>query len=145
MQVLKHKRNHSAIRSRLNFALAYLAIASSILIVAYAIVLKPENMVLLLALSPVGLGVGSGNLRYIRNRPASPRDWMYEHLGAMLGGGIAFHTAFAVFGSTRIFDIDLTGWVTVVPWILPAAIGIPATFVWTRYYRRKFGDLGTAV
>ncbi len=71
----------------------------------------------------------------------SPRGWMYEHLGAMLGAGIAFHTAFAVFGASRLFDIGLTGWVSVIPWVLPAAVGIPATIIWTRSYRRRYGEL----
>lgn len=31
-----------------------------------------------------------------------------------------------------------------LPWILPAAIGIPATFLWQRHYRRKFGELPPA-
>ena len=62
----------------------------------------------------------------------------------MIGAGIAFHTAFAVFGSSRLFDIGLTGWIAVIPWVLPAAIGIPATILWTRHYRRKFGELGVA-
>jgi hypothetical protein len=35
----------------------------------------------------------------------------------------------------------LTGWISVVPWVLPTVIGIPASEIWTRYYRRKFGDL----
>lgn len=46
----------------------------------------------------------------------------------------------AVFGSTRLFDIGLTGWVAIIPWVAPAAIGIPAIFIWTRQYRLKFGD-----
>ena len=29
----------------------------------------------------------------------------------------------------------------IVPWVLPAAIGIPAIAIWTRYYRKKFGEL----
>ena len=101
-------------------------------------------MILLFALSPIGIGAGSGNLRYMNTPPSSPRGWMYEHLGAMLGAGIAFHTAFAVFGSTRLFDIGLTGWIAIIPWVLPAAIGIPATVIWTRHYRRKFGELEAA-
>jgi hypothetical protein len=64
-------------------------------------------------------------------------------MNAMIGTGIAFHTAFAVFGSGRLFDLGLEGWVAVIPWILPALIGIPAVAIWTRHYQRKFGDLAT--
>ena len=85
-------------------------------------------------------------LQYMSGKTrTSPRAWLYEHLGSMLGAGIAFHTAFAVFGSAQLFDLGLSGWTAVVPWVAPAAIGIPAIFLWTRHYRRKFGDLpGTA-
>lgn len=144
MQVLQSKRDPAAIGTPLNIALAWSAIAASIFIILYAAILRPSNMVLLFALSPIGLVVGFGNLRYFKGASSSPRAWMYEHLGAMLGGGIAFHTAFAVFGSAQLFDLGLTGWVAVIPWVLPAAIGIPATSIWTRHYQRKFGELGNA-
>lgn len=142
MQVLRNKRDPAAMRTPLNLALACAAIAASAGIILYGLVLSPPNALLLFALSPIGFGVGAGNLRYIRKPPVSGRSWMYEHLGAMLGGGIAFHTAFAVFGASQLFDIGLTGWAAVIPWVLPAAIGIPATFIWTRHYRRKFGEPG---
>ena len=144
MAVLRHKRDPAAVRTPLNLALAYLAFASSVALIAYAILMSPPNAILLYALSPIGFGVGGGNLRYMNKPPESPRAWLYEHLGAMIGSGIAFHTAFAVFGSTRLFDIGLTGWIAVIPWVLPAMIGIPATILWTRHYRRKFGELGAA-
>jgi len=34
------------------------------------------------------------------------------------------------------------GWIGVLPWLLPAAVGIPASVLWTRRYRRRFGELG---
>jgi len=144
MVVLRHKRDPAKVRTPLNAALAYAAIAASVALILYAIIESPPNFIVLLALSPIGLGVGSGNLRYMRNPPGSPRAWMYEHLGAMLGAGIAFHTAFAVFGSAQLFDIGLSGGLAIVPWVAPAAIGIPATIIWTRHYRRKFGEIGAA-
>ncbi len=141
MGVLKHKRDPAALRTPLNALLAYASILASTLLIAYALIVSPPTRILLIALSPIGFGVGFGNLRYINSGGLSPRAWMYEHLGAMLGAGIAFHTAFAVFGATRLFDIGLTGWIAVIPWIAPAAIGIPATVIWTRHYRAKFGEL----
>jgi len=141
MAVLRHKRDPAALRTNLNFALAYSAIAASAGIILYALLFAPPNKILLFALSPIGFGAGFGNLRYIKSPAPSKRAWMYEHLGAMLGAGIAFHTAFAVFGSTRIFDIGLSGWISIVPWIAPTIIGVPAITLWTRHYRRKFGEL----
>lgn len=140
MGVLRHKQEPVALKTPLNLALAYAAIAASAGIVLYALVLAPPNRILLYALSPLGLFVGSGNLGFMNLQRPSPRAWFYEHMGAMLGAGIAFHTAFAVFGMTRLFDIGISGWVAVIPWVLPAIVGVPATAIWTRYYRRRFGD-----
>ena len=127
-------------RTTLNKTLAYGTILASTGLILYALILAPPNKILLLALSPIGFTCGFGNLAYMRSDPVPKRAWMYEHLGAMLGSGIAFHTAFAVFGSTRLFDIGLTGWVAIIPWIAPTAIGIPAIFLWTRHYRLKYRD-----
>lgn len=64
-------------------------------------------------------------------------DWWYLHMESMLGLGIAFHTAFFVFGGSRIWGELPGGW-AIVPWILPTVIGVTASNVWTGYYRRKF-------
>lgn len=139
--VLGNKRQPQNMRTSLNRFLALASIAASAFIVLYALVIAPPNRILLFALSPIGIATGLGILRYIGSEPPSRRAWMYEHLGAMLAAGIAFHTAFAVFGAGRLFDIGLEGWIAVIPWIAPTAIGIPAIALWTRHYRRKFGEL----
>ena len=77
-------------------------------------------------------------LHYMRREPNNRMAWFYEHIGAILGAGIAFHTAFAVFGASRLFEFRLPGAWQVVPWILPALVGIPAIVLTTRHYRRKF-------
>ena len=140
MGVLRHKRDPAALQTPLNITLAYAAIGASVCIILYALVIAPPNRILLFALSPLGFLIGSGNLSFMKLAQPSARAWFYEHMGAMLGAGIAFHTAFAVFGMTRLFDIGISGWVAVIPWILPTLIGVPATAIWTRHYRRKFGD-----
>jgi hypothetical protein len=140
MAVLRNKKNPEALRTALNITLAYSAIAASVAIICYALIFSPPNKILLFALSPIGLGTGYGNLRYMMSAVPKQRAWMLEHLAAMLAAGIAFHTAFAVFGATRLFDIGLSGWVAVIPWIMPTVIGIPAITLWSRHYRRKFGE-----
>jgi hypothetical protein len=141
MQVLRHKADPAAMRSGLTVGLSYVAVFASAAVILYALLLDPPNKILLFALSPIGIANGIGQLRYMKAVDLSRRAWMYEHIGAMLGSGIAFHTAFAVFGSSRLFDIELTGWLQIVPWVAPAAIGIPAIVLWTRHYQRKFGEL----
>ena len=97
------------------------------------------------ALSPIGVLVGLGNLRFARRPYESPMSWWYEHMGSMLGGGIAFHTAFLVIGAGRLLGTYFTGIYAVIPWVLPALIGIPATHIWVGYYRRKFERRGFGI
>jgi hypothetical protein len=141
VQVLHHKRDPAVLRTTLNRALSIGSIVASVGIIAYALIFSPPNKILLFALSPIGFGNGYGQLRYMNGEKPGKRGWMYEHLGAMLGAGIAFHTAFGVFGSSRLFDFELTGWISVIPWIAPTVVGIPAIVLWTRHYRQKFGEL----
>jgi hypothetical protein len=142
-QVLLHKQGLADMNRPLNRVLAWMAIASSIGLIGYAIYFNPAVKIILFALSPIGLSTGSGILKAIKGKRSEKKAWFYEHMGAMLGCGIAFHTAFAVFGSAQLFDLRLEGWIAIIPWILPTAIGIPAIVVWTRNYQRKFGDLAT--
>lgn len=135
------RRDPAAIATPLDRGLATLAMAASVALVAFALLWRTDWTPILLALSPVGLASGWGIRRYLEGAKTSPRAWLYEHLQATLGAGIAFHTAFAVFGLRRLFDVPATGVAGMLPWILPAAIGIPGTFLWERHYRRKLGEL----
>jgi hypothetical protein len=96
------------------------------------------------ALSVIGFLVGPGNLRFARQPYPTPMAWWYEHMGSMLGGGIAFHTAFLVLGAGRLFGITLEGPIAILPWLLPTIVGVPVTSIWVGYYRRKFNEVGGA-
>ncbi|MFT5098897.1 MAG: hypothetical protein ACI9HY_001011 [Planctomycetaceae bacterium] len=145
LQVLENKKDIMTMDTSVNRSMAWLAIFASAGLITYNIYFQPPNMIVLFALSPIGFGIGSGILKAIKGKRPEKKVWFYEHMGAMIGTGIAFHTAFAVFGISRLFDLGLDGWIAVIPWILPALIGIPGTVIWTRYYKRKFNDYGPAV
>lgn len=138
--VLREKKDPARLGTAFNKALGYGAIAGSLAVIAYALIIQPPVMIVLLALSPIGLLVGPQILAYFKGKETSKRAWWYSHMGAMIGAGIAFHTAFLVFGVTRLFDIGLSGPLAFVPWVLPTLIGVPANIIWERYYRRKFND-----
>lgn len=88
-----------------------------------------------------GLGASGRILLFMRKPRLARMAWWYMHMECMLGAGIAFHTAFFVFGFSRLFNFQLQGPWALLPWLLPAAIGIPATQIWIRHYKNKFGDL----
>ena len=135
--VLRQKRDLTALDTPYRRATAWSMIGASVFIVGWAIYWQPSNAILLYALSPIGIGNGFGILAVLRGRRAGPGQWKLEHLNALIGCGIAFHTAFAVFGMSRFLPVQLPGAWQVLPWILPAAIGIPASIIWTRYYRSR--------
>ncbi|MEM9531804.1 MAG: hypothetical protein AAGA23_12890 [Pseudomonadota bacterium] len=91
--------------------------------------------VLMMGLSAIGLLGAPGEIRRILFVPNQGQEWKYQHMSSMLGAGIAAHTAFLVFGSSRFVDSSLGGSVWV--WLAPTLIGVPVTMIWTRYLRRK--------
>lgn len=98
-----------------------------------------EKYWLLVILGGTGLMSMVSDVRYIlRPRPA-PGVWLHKHLGNMIGVGIAFYTAFLVFGLGRVLDstlgLRLTGAWQLLPWIIPSAVGIPAAQLWVRRLR----------
>jgi hypothetical protein len=96
----------------------------------------------LIGLSPIGPFIGAGNLRYLLRGPQTRMHWWYEHLGSMVGTGIAGYTAFLVFGGSRLFPSVARSQLYTVFWVLPTIIGVPAIFMTVAYYQRKFKETG---
>ncbi|NNK48536.1 MAG: hypothetical protein HKP01_06665 [Gemmatimonadetes bacterium] len=141
-RVVETKNDPTEINTTAHRLLAIASMAGSVITIAYALLFWSGLSIIFLALGPIGIGIGSSMLRYMRDPAVSKMAWWYEHMGAMLGAGVAFHTAFVVFGAQRLFDYaGSLGALAWLPWVLPASVGIPASIIWTRYYRRKFGDL----
>lgn len=144
VRVVETKNDRRQIDTPFHRFLAIAPAVGSLVIIIYALRFWSDASIVFLVLSLVGLGQGRDIWRYMTREPASKMSWWYEHMGAMLGTGIAFHTAFAVCRASRLFDYSLSGSLAFVPWALPAAIGIPAIQIWTRHYRMRFGDLPSA-
>ena len=138
MRVVATRREPEKLRTPFHEALGWASIAGSVTVAAFALGAWSDVSPILLGLSPIGIFTGRSMLRLMRDPRARRMSWFYSHLGSMLGGGIAFHTAFAVFGARSLWGYELAGPLAAVPWVLPTAVGIPAIVVWTRYYRRRF-------
>lgn len=98
---------------------------------------------LLVILGGIGAWGTWADLRYVLRPPAFHMAWFCKHLECMLGGGIAFYTAFLVFGASRLYEklgIHLPGMWNLVPWILPSAIGIPLVSRWSWKYQKKYNE-----
>jgi hypothetical protein len=138
--VLRARREQRSIRTPAHTTFNVASIVASVAVVILGVMFRQP---ILLAMSPLGLLGGIEALKYARREAPSPMSWWYEHMGGMLGTGVAFHTAFLVFGARRLFGYETEGLLAIVPWILPTAIGIPAIVIWTNYYRRRFGEVAS--
>ena len=100
-------------------------------------------------LAPVTLGIVGAldarkNVAYLKTAPPYPNSWLSMHIECMVGAGIALYTAFSVFGFSRIVPFKLPGALGLIPWVLPAIIGMTAISVWTKQYKKQFRELPSA-
>ena len=141
VRVLATRTEPERLRTRFHTAINATVIAAAAGMILLSVVTRQPVFG---ALSVIGFLLGPGNLSFARKPYPTPMAWWYEHMGSMLGGGIAFHTAFLVLGAGRLFGITLEGPIAILPWLLPTIIGVPVTSIWVGYYRRKFNEVGPA-
>ena len=139
LRAVATRRTPERLRTPVHEALAWASMSGSVIVVGFGLAAWSEVSPMLLGLSPIGLFTGRRMLGLMRDPGGRRMGWFYSHLASMLGGGIAFHTAFIVFGAQRLWAYEIAGPLAVVPWVLPTIVGVPAIVVWTRHYRRKFG------
>lgn len=139
-QVLNTKASAEAFRTRFHAALGVLNAVAALAVLTLAWTVAPPGFVrILFTLFPIiGLSAAFETWQFFRHLPVDRRWWWYEHLGGMIGSGIAAHTAFGAFGLRQMFpELQLGPW-ALVPWIAPSVVGTTAVALLTRYYRRKF-------
>lgn len=139
-RIVRTRRTPERLRSLPDLGLLLLPMGASLGLVAAALWMPGASRVLFLALSPIGLGFGLAALPYVRRPRRHRMGWWYAHQGAMLGAGIAVHTAFAVFVVGRWILPDLRGFWQVLPWVFPSVIGVPLLVASIRASMRRFGD-----
>ena len=138
MRVLATRKAPETLRTPLHEALAWASMSGSVIAIGFGLAVWSDISPVLLAMSPIGLFTGRRMLRLMRDPGGQRMGWFYSHLASMLGAGIAFHTAFIVFGAQRLWPYEIEGPLAIVPWILPTVVGVPAIVIWSRRYRRKF-------
>jgi len=136
---IETKSEPKTMRTPFTLALNLAAILGGVTVFALGIAYRRGPLI---GLSPIGPLIGAGNLRYLLRGPQTRMHWWYEHLGSMVGTGIAGYTAFLVFGGSRLFPAAARSQVYTVFWILPTLIGVPAIFLTVAYYQRKFHEAG---
>ncbi|MFO0902059.1 MAG: hypothetical protein U0939_03615 [Pirellulales bacterium] len=76
-----------------------------------------------LLLGLFGTAAAVKEMRYVLGPQPAPRNWLYKHVENLLGTGIAFHTAFIVFGAGRLFGFQFEGPWALAPWVGPPVVG----------------------
>jgi hypothetical protein len=132
LRAVQLKRAYGGHRERVELAIQGLGFVLGVVVLILG--WRMGSMVMM-GLSLVGILGCPGNIRLLLWKPESPLEWKYQHMGSMLGAGIAAHTAFLVFGAGRLIDVALTS--SPLVWLAPTLIGVPATVIWKRYYQRQ--------
>jgi hypothetical protein len=116
---VRFKRDFAAYTGRAYRALAGLNIGAGLAVLALGLALRQP---IFLGFSLIGLLSGRGMLRLAKTGPAHPRWWMGEHLGAMLGCGVATHIAFLSIGLPKLLPTLAGPALQTTAWLAPLAI-----------------------
>lgn len=134
VRAIRTRSRTAGSRNAWDVGLAVTLLAGGVALLGYGL---RAGQPLLWSFALVGLVTAAGNLWYWLTAPSRMR-WWFEHMNAMLGGCIGGTTAFLVQVAARIADD------TLLVWLAPTIVGVPATAIWNAYYRRKFGIRRTA-
>jgi hypothetical protein len=114
--------------------LMWLNLVSALAIAAVGLLLAKQMQLVIVAFSGIGLMGFVRMRRFSRAAPADPRWWLGEHLGAMLGNGVATHIAFLSIGLPKLLPMLAGPTLQNVAWLGPLVVA----FVAGAYLTRKF-------
>ena len=120
---VRHKQDRSAMREWRNLALQPLLILAALNCALQGLSI---NQFLMVAISFVGFATAFTNLWFLYKPKAGPKDWLKEHLKALVGSGISVYTAFMAFGSIRIFPALA---LNPIMWAIPLTTGV-SIIIW---------------
>lgn len=106
---------------------------SGVAVVAVGVVFEAWLLIIFGLLGPMG---GWDAWKLIRKGPQSPKWWLKEHYGAMIGNGVATHIAFLQIGLMRLIPELGSSVVQNLAWFGPLTVGLAAGFWLDRRYLR---------
>jgi hypothetical protein len=124
---VQNRRDHAKNLTRFNVALQFILIVAAVNSAVQGWII---GQFLMIGLTVVGLATAGTNLRFLYKPVRGEKDWLDEHIKALVGAGISVYTAFFAFGSVRIMpEIALNP----VLWSIPLVTGISLII----YHQRK--------
>jgi hypothetical protein len=129
LETIKNKANHMRNRSGVNLWLQPLLILAAIGCAVEGVFIEQYLMV---GMSMIGFATAGTNLFFMFTKSPAPKEYLKEHVKAIVGCGISVYTAFFAFGAVRIMpEMALNPALWSVPLITGLAIIL--------YHHRKIG------
>lgn len=130
---IRHKRDFARYTATGFRISAGLLAVSGAVVVAVGVQFEAWLLITFGLLGPLG-GWDAWNL--VRKGPQSPKWWLKEHYGAMIGNGVATHIAFMQIGLMRLIPELGSTAIQQLAWFGPLALGLAAGFWLDRRYMR---------
>jgi len=77
----------------------------------------------------IGLNFARQNIMQYLRPPAEKGNWLFNHIGGMIGGYIATVSAFSA--------VNMHFLPTIIQWLWPTIIGTPVIYFFIAYYKKK--------
>jgi len=133
-RAIKDKRDWARYTGPAFKTLMWLNLASGIAIAIVGLVFAQKMQLIITAFSAIGLISFVQMRRFSRQPPLDPRWWLREHLGNMLGNGIATHIAFLSIGLPKLLPMLAGPTLQNLAWLGPLVVAFGAGLWLTRKY-----------
>jgi hypothetical protein len=98
LETIKNKANHGANRRGLNLWLQPVLIVAALGCAIEGILIQQYLMI---GMSMIGFATAGTNLFFMYTKQPGPKEYLKEHVKAIVGCGISVYTAFFAFGAVR--------------------------------------------
>ncbi|MEM1317669.1 MAG: hypothetical protein AAGF29_05330 [Pseudomonadota bacterium] len=94
----------------------------------------PMESSLMMGISFVGFATVATNMWFLMKERPGPKDWLLEHIKALVGAGISVYTAFLAFGAVRLMPEAA---LNPALWAVPLVTGVSIIIYQQAKVRRK--------
>ena len=136
LQSIQAKGNHAKMRSIDNLAINLILLLTGSWLGFTATGNSPLS-VLFYIFAGLCIVISINNLRFCLKQKVTRGEQITAHLSAIIGAGIGAHTAFFLFGISRFLAGVFTGYLALIPWVLPGLVGTIIIVQQAKKYRPK--------